>query len=437
MSDLDGLAADLDGELVTPEAPGYDAARIPAIPRYRDVRPQAVVRCASPQDVARTLRHARATGTHVVPRGGGHCFAGRSSTEGLLLDLGRLDTVEVDGDGRATIGAGARLAQVYDALHARGRTIPAGCGPTVGIAGLTLGGGIGLLGRRYGLTCDSLVGAQVVLADGRCVDCDADREPELFWALRGAGGGQFGVVTALVFATVPDARATRFELHWPAGSATAVAAAWQEWAPDAPDDITANLTVVAQPGHQLRVVVFGAALRDTDATGVLLDELAAAAGARPDIRLRGGLAIRDLKRSFAEPDEGAGALTTSRSEFFDRPLPAAALADLVDGLVGARQELNFTAMGGAYDRLAPDATAFAHRGQRFLLEHVGEDGGRVDRAWEIAHAHGSGRVYPNFPDPRLPDWAAAYHGGNLARLVAIKQRYDPDGLFRFPQALRP
>jgi FAD/FMN-containing dehydrogenase len=437
MSDLDGLGAALDGDLMTPEASGYDAARVPAIPRYRDVRPQAVVRCASPQDVARTLGHARATGTHVVPRGGGHCFAGRSSTEGLLLDLGRLDTVEVDGDGRATIGAGARLAQVYDALHARGRTIPAGCGPTVGIAGLTLGGGIGLLGRRYGLTCDALVGAQVVLADGRYVDCDADREPELFWALRGAGGGQFGVVTTLVFDTVPEPRATRFELHWPAGSATAVVAAWQEWAPDAPADITANLTVVAEPGRPLRVVVFGAALRDTDATGVLLDELAAAVGARPDTRLRGGLAIRDLKRSFAEPDEGAGAPTTSRSEFFDRPLPAAAVADLVDGLVGARQELNFTAMGGAYDRVAPDATAFAHRGRRFLLEHVGEDDARVDRAWEIAHAHGSGRVYPNFPDPKLADWATAYHGGNLARLVAAKQRYDPDGLFRFPQALRP
>ena len=436
MSDLDGLRADLDGDLLTPGSPGYDAARAPAISRFRDVRPQAVVRCASARDVARTLGHARATGTHVVPRGGGHCFAGRSSTDGLLLDLGRLDTVEVAGDGRATIGAGARLAQVYDALHARGRTIPAGCGPTVGIVGLTLGGGLGLLGRAYGLTCDVLVGAQVVLADGRCLDCDANREPELFWALRGAGGGQFGVVTALVFDTVPEPRATRFELHWPAGSAAAVIAAWQGWAPDAPDDITANLTVVAEPGGPLRVVVFGAALRDTDATGALLDELATAVGARPEAHLRGGLPVRDLKRSFAEPDQGMEAPpTTSRSEFFDRPLPAATIAELLDGLAGRRQELNFTAMGGAYNRVAPDTTAFAHRNARFLLEHLGDDGGRVDRSWAIAHAHGSGRVYPNFPDPGLADWAEAYHGGNLARLVAAKQRYDPDRLFRFPQSL--
>jgi FAD/FMN-containing dehydrogenase len=438
MSDLDGLRADLDGDLLTPGSPGYDAARVPAIPRFRDVRPLAVVRCASPRDVARTLRHARATGTHVVPRGGGHCFAGRSTTEGLLLDLGRLDTVEVDGDGRATIGAGARLAQVYDALHARGRTIPAGCGPSVGIAGLTLGGGIGLLGRRYGLTCDVLVGAQVVLADGRCLDCAANREPELFWALRGAGGGQFGVVTSLVFDTVPEPCATRFDLHWPAAAAAAVVAAWQGWAPDAPDDITANLTVVAEPGRPLRVVVFGAALRDPEATSALLDELTAGVGARPHSRLRGGLPVRDLKRSFADADEGAATpVTTSRSEFFDRPLPDPAVTALLDGLAGARQELNFTAMGGAYDRVAPDATAFAHRGRRFLLEHVGEDAGRVDRSWAIAHDHGSGRVYPNFPDPRLAVSAEAYHGDNLARLVAAKQRYDPDGLFSFPQALAP
>ncbi|MDQ6848971.1 MAG: FAD-binding protein, partial [Actinomycetota bacterium] len=119
-------------------------------------------------------------------------------------------------------------AHVYDALHQHGRTIPAGCGPTVGIAGLTLGGGLGLLGRVHGLTCDALISAQVVLADGRMVECDTQCDPELFWALRGAGGGQFGVVTSLVFATVPEPHATRFELHWTDGAAAAVIAAWQQ-----------------------------------------------------------------------------------------------------------------------------------------------------------------------------------------------------------------
>jgi FAD/FMN-containing dehydrogenase len=440
MTDLAELRTALDGELLTPDSPGFDAARRPAMPRSSEVHPVAVARCATVQDVVRTLAHARATGTPVAPRGGGHCFAGRSSTEGLQLDLGRLDTITVDAGGRATIGAGARLAQVYDALHARGRTIPAGCGPTVGIAGLTLGGGIGLLGRRYGLTCDVLVGAQVVLADGRCVDCDAEREAELFWALRGAGGGQFGVVTALHYATVAEPLATRFELRWSPGAAAAVVAAWQEWAPAAPDDLTANLSV-AVDADGLHVVVFGAALRDPEATRTRLAELIAGVGARPDVDLRGGMPVRDLKRSFAEEPAEAGP-SVSRSEFFARPLPGAAiaalLAELTAGPPHGRRELAWTAMGGAYDRVAPDATAFAHRGVRFLLEHVeaGADGPRwVDRSWSIAHAHGSGRVYPNFPDLRLDGWAHAYHGENLPRLIAARNAYDPERLFRSPHTL--
>ena len=443
MNDLDGLRAALDGELLTSASPGYDTARRPAMARYRDVRPRAVVQCASIQDVVRTIGYARDTGTHVVPRGGGHCFAGRSSTEGMVLDVGRLNAITVGPGGRATVGAGARLAQVYDTLHKSGRTVPAGCGPTVGIAGLTLGGGLGLLGRKHGLTCDALAGARVVLADGRLVDCDTGREPELFWALRGAGGGQFGVVTSLVFGTVPEPCATRFELCWPDAAAAGVIAAWPDWAPDAPDDVTADLTVVAEPGRPMRVTVFGASLRDAEATSDLLDELIAGVGTRPDPHLCDGMAFRDLKRSFAGPGpqvEGGQLTTTSRSEFFARPLPPAAISALLGELTArqspGRRELNFTAMGGAYNRVAADATAFAHRGERFLLEHAADgDPQWIDRSWAIAHAYGSGRVYPNFPDPQLDGWAAAYHGGNLARLVAAKHAYDPGRLFRFPQAI--
>jgi FAD/FMN-containing dehydrogenase len=199
--DPDALLADLDGELLTWGRPGYDAARRPVNGARHDRHPRFVLCCRSVADVVAAIGFARNTGEHVAVRGGGHCSAGRSSTDGLLIDLAGLDGVRVADDGNAVIGAGARLGQVYAALHARGRTLPAGCGATVGIAGLTLGGGIGLLGRRYGLTCDRLVGAQVVLADGRVVDCDLDRDADQFWALRGAGGGQFGVVTALRFDT--------------------------------------------------------------------------------------------------------------------------------------------------------------------------------------------------------------------------------------------
>ena len=197
--DLAELGDSLDGELFSPDSPGYEAVRRPVNLVYREVRPRLVVLCRSVSDVVGAMTYATAAGDRVAPRGGGHCFAGRSSTDGIVLDMSGLDGIWV-ADGRvATIGAGARLGQVYAALHAYGRTLPAGCGPTVGITGLTLGGGIGLLGRKYGLTCDRLVGAQVVLPNGSVVDCDHDHEPDLFWALRGAGGGQFGVVTSLRF----------------------------------------------------------------------------------------------------------------------------------------------------------------------------------------------------------------------------------------------
>jgi FAD/FMN-containing dehydrogenase len=342
----------------------------------------------------------------------------------VLVDLGGLAGVTVAGDGIANIGAGARLAGVYAALHEHGRAIPAGCGATVGIAGLTLGGGIGLIGRAYGLTCDRLVSAEVVLADGTVVECSGDREPDLFWALRGAGGGQFGVVTSLRFATVPEPVTTRFELRWTSAIAEVIAA-WQDWAPDAPDDVTAVLTVVAEAGKPLSATMFGATLRDPGATAEVLRAFT------PEPVIEGGLPYSVLKSSFADD----AAVVRIRSEFFARSLTRRTIERLLDTL-RAPARLTFTPMGGAYNRVAADATAFAHRDQRFLLEHVAAPASTwIDRSWDIAHAEGSGRVYPNFPDPALVDWASAYHGDGHARLVAIKRTYDPGRLFSFPQSV--
>ena len=431
----------VDGELLTPASPGYDTARRPENRAYDDVRPALVLRCGSEADVVHGLRYALETGLPVVPRGGGHCFAGRSSTEGLLLDLSPLATVDVDDAGVARIGAGARLGRVYAELHRAGRTLPAGCGETVGIAGLTLGGGFGLLGRRYGLTCDRLVAARVVLADGRVVECDDERKPDLFWALRGAGGGQFGVVTSLTFATVPEPVTTRFELRWSSAVATDVVAAWQSWAPDAPDELTANLTLVAAPGRtDLEVIAFGASMLDEQRTRELLDALPVPS--RAD--LRGGLAYSELKRTFAalDPREDTEKRTRIRSELFTGPLDPATVHSLLGGLLDRRvdehRQLTFLALGGAYGRVAADATAYAHRDACFNLEHVGPATGPwVDRSWEVGHVDGSGGVYANFPDVALPNGPAAYHGANLGRLARIKCAYDPDRLFDFPQCIEP
>jgi FAD binding domain/Berberine and berberine like len=429
----------LDGELFSADSPGYEAIRRPVNAAYREVRPRLVVACRSVSDVVAMMRYATAAGDRVAPRGGGHCFAGRSSTDGIVLDLSGLDAIRMADDRVAAIGAGARLEQVYGALHARGWTLPAGCGPTVGITGLTLGGGIGLLGRKHGLTCDHLVGAQVVLSSGNVVDCDHDREPDLFWGLRGAGGGQFGVVTSLRFDTIPEPVTTRIEAHWPDIALEELVAAWQAWAPDAPGDLTVNLTLDSEPGAPVRATLFGASTLEEGSTGELLREFTEQAGVAPTIELRAGLPYHRLKHTFADPRDLPGRALRIRSEFFramsDHTL-ASLLTQLGDpGTVGRRQ-LTFTAMGGAYNRVAEDATAFAHRGERFLLEHIADAADPwADRSWATAHADGSGRVYPNFPDPALDDWAAAYHAGNYPRLASVKNAYDPHRFFDFPQAI--
>src|SRR5829696_6237017 len=232
-SDWGALQSAIAGDVVLPGSPGYESARKLAIARFHHVRPQAVVRCAIPADVSETISFARRIGLRTAARSGGHCFAGRSSTEGIVVDVTTMRSVSVSG-GVATVGAGARLGEVYDTLAQYGLTIPGVCGPSVGISGLALGGGLGILGRKHGLTSDHLLGLQIVLADGRVVMCDEQHDEELFWALRGAGGGSFGVVTSLIFNTLPAPAATGFHLLWPHTHTAALISAWQAWAPAAP-----------------------------------------------------------------------------------------------------------------------------------------------------------------------------------------------------------
>jgi len=404
-----------------------------------------VVACASERDIARAIRHSAATGMRLVPRGGGHCFAGRSTIDGIVLDLASMDEVDVDPTGTATIGAGCRLGRVYSALHAVGRTLPAGCGETVGIAGLTLGGGIGLLGRQHGLTCDRLVGARVVLADGHIVECDERREPDLFWALRGAGGGQFGVVGTFRFATVPESLVSRVEVSMPASvDLGAVVTTWQEFAPDAPDGLILDLVIEQDPGVPgVQVRVVGASSLPVSVTNAWLLDLLGSAASAARLQVDDPVPYSALKETHADERRSLSQRPVRlRSEFFERTIEEPVLEQILSLLADADRQrprrLSFTAMGGAYNRVGPGETAFAHRGTRFLLEHVGDpDDPWIDDSWAAAHEAGSGRVYPNFPDPLLEDPLSAYHGANAERLAGIKRRYDPHRFFDFPQAIQP
>ena len=454
--DWSALQRAIAGDVLLPDSPAFETVRRPQIARFQDIRPQAVVRCRTAADVSETVGFASRSGLHLAVRSGGHCFAGRSSTTGIVIDVSPMRSVSVR-DGIATVGAGAKLGDVYDALADHDLTIAAGCGPTVGIAGLVLGGGLGILGRKHGLTSDQLVGAEVVLADGRIVECDERRDADLFWALRGAGGGQFGIVTRLSLRTLRAPAATSLHLTWPHVHAAALVEAWQAWAPAAPDELAASLLLTATGDVEQPPVVrlFGAMLGSEADTAQLIGELVARAGAEPASAALVHAPYRDTKRHLAEqgPDELEGeGHGFSKSEFFARPLPPDAIEALVEHFSSRRaprqaRELDFTPWGGAYNRVPAGATAFVHRDERFLLKHgVEVDAGAspsereaarewLARSWALVLPWGTGRVYPNFPDPELVGWAGAYHGSNYDRLLRVKASYDPVNVFRFEQSL--
>lgn len=424
----------------------YETLRKPAEQRFHHIRPAAVVRCETVLDVATAIACAGRTHIPVAVRSGGHDFAGRSTTTGMVLDLGGMNRISVDGTS-VTVGPGARLADIRGALSPRGRALPAGSEPTVGIGGLTLGGGLGVLGRLHGLTCDSLTGAEAVLADGRLVQCDDEHHPDLFWALRGGGAMGVGIVTKLVFDTVPQPAGTLFRLTWRWSEAAGVVDAWQRWAPDLPRHVAASLLLNAPagPGAGPAVTVVGsAATVGPGAVRDLLEPLTSSVGVAPQQEWQDAHPPAP-EAALATPAASPAGRHFSRSEYFRGPIPLAVIRDLVEQLTtdprpGEARELDFSPWGGAYNRPAPDDTAFPHRRERFLLKHgatihpdparrgSGLPSGWLDRSWHRVHPFGSGGVYPNFPDPLLADPEGAYYGPNLGRLQRVKAAYDPAGL---------
>src|SRR5215211_1415596 len=209
------LRSAVRGPVLFPRTPGYGSARLVYNARYDGTRPLAVVQPLDTRDVQAVVAWARRFDVRIVPRSGGHSYAGYSTVaDGVVVDLARLSAIRVAG-GRATVGPGAQLIDVYSKLASRGLLIPAGSCPSVGIAGLALGGGHGLSGRRFGLTTDNLRAATIVTADGRARHVDADTNEDLYWACRGGGGGNFGIATSLTLRTHRASRAAYFFVSWP------------------------------------------------------------------------------------------------------------------------------------------------------------------------------------------------------------------------------
>ena len=248
-ADWQQLARNVSGTLARPGSATYHTVRLTQNPRYDGARPLAVLSVAGAADVATAIAFAQDHGVAVAIRSGGHSYPGWSAGDGaLVVDVRPLHRVSLSGT-TATVGAGASLVQVYDALGTRGRGIAGGSCPTVGIAGLTQGGGVGVLTRAHGLTCDAVTSMRVVLADGRTVTASADQEPDLYWALRGGGGGHLGVVTSFRMRTFAAPTITRAYLAWPFSAARRVVPHWLATAPTADRRLWSTLKLLGGAAH--------------------------------------------------------------------------------------------------------------------------------------------------------------------------------------------
>ncbi|WP_171074286.1 FAD-binding oxidoreductase [Nonomuraea basaltis] len=437
------LRGRLSGTLVLPGDAGYAAARRLYNPAYDRIRPGGVAYCANAADVSACLAFARANRVPVTARSGGHSYAGWSTGTGLVIDLSRMRSVAY-ADGRATIGAGAKLIDVYDRLSRHGVSVPAGTCPTVGISGLTLGGGIGVMSRKYGLTCDVLESVRVVTADGRVLTCDATRNAGLFWACRGGGGGNFGVAVSFTFRTFETRDLTVFFLNWPWSKARAVVRAWQSWAPSAPGELWSSLHLTRSAGG-LDVQIVGTYEGRKSALDRLLGPLVAGAG-RPSSRSARSVPYLEAmkimggcsSRTVAECRRTPRTVYSGKSHMAYGKLSADGVRALVNGVArGGRHSVLMDAMGGAIARVGPAATAFPHRAALFSVQYYQEG---MDRTWlRKIHANMSryfgDHAYVNYIDPDLMTWRSAYYGSNAARLAQVKATYDPDRLFRLPQGL--
>jgi FAD/FMN-containing dehydrogenase len=451
--DWSALDAGLAGSVDLPGTAAYDAAHRLVDPRFDAVAPPAVARCATPADVTEVIRFARRFGVPVVPRGGGHSYVGASTSRtGVVLDLRGLQAVRYDAGSRtATIGGGARLLDVYDRLDASGVSIPSGSCGTVGIGGITLGGGIGMAASAYGLTCDAVVAADVATADGRLRTVHAGREPDLFWALRGGGGGHVGVITGWRMRTYPAAPVGSFVLSYPWAAAARVAAGWQARLMSAPDETWSACQFASDAQGRLGVRISGVVLG-----GAADDEVAAivrAVGLEPAKVRVDRRPHREVVHDRAGCDDGGdcGARSTelAGSDVFPRILPPAAVAVLLATVERRARDrapgvAKLKRMTGAQARVPAGATAFPWRGGCTMLQWLvqpatGDHGTvRAGYAWidagHRAMARWSAGRYVNYlePDPAV---LPRYYGANLPRLRRIRAAADPDRLFRSPYAV--
>jgi FAD binding domain/Berberine and berberine like len=449
--------------MVTPSHPDYATLNILHNKRnyiQPQVQPALRILCTSTQAVADSVNWLRNNNLPFAIRSGGHCYENFSSSADVVIDLRKMGLVTVNAANQTVqVSAGASLWKIYSAVAAQGFAFAGGSCPTVGIAGHALGGGMGLLGRRYGLCCDNMIGVRLVKADGTIVEADATNAPDILWASRGGGGGSFGVATRFTFKMHPLTFVKTFTMTWnfantaaALAKARAVFNAWQTWAPNAPNDITAIMTVQRVAGNQLRLRCIGQTTASSGTNAALLTQLSnltsvQAPASGPTITKRSFI---DAVTAFAGGLDYETIYMDAKSDFVLSPLPAAAITTLFSAIMSwpaGNVAALCDAYGGAIANLAANATAFPYRAAgTYAIQYYsrwtnGADSSfRVPRLEQVYNAMApfrpaSAPAYVNYCDGGLANYATSYWGSNAAQLHSIKQALDPANLFQHGQSV--
>jgi FAD/FMN-containing dehydrogenase len=450
--DLATLRSRLDGQLCLPGEPGYEDGRKVANLKYAR-QPAMIVRAASAADVVQAVRFARRHDLPLAVKSGGHSLAGHSNVDGaMVIDASRMKGISIDAGKRvARVQTGATSGDLAGPAHAYGLALSTGDAASVGLGGLTLGGGIGFMARKYGLAIDNLISVEIVTADGRLIRASEKQHSDLFWALRG-GGGNFGIVTEFEFRLAPVGQVYGGVLVLPATKD--VIRGYLDYAAAAPDELTTIAHVMHAPPapfipeERVGEVMLVIYITHTGRPGEGERDVAPLrALARPIADLVSPIpypAMYQFTRPLEEPH-----FALVRSMFADA-IPDTAIESILAAVSNSPGPLNIVelrALGGAVGRVAPGETAFAHREAPFMVAVLGlwEDPNEdpaVHERWTVGAwdqlKHLRRGVYVNFvSDEGEARVREAYPSATYTRLAEVKRRYDPDNFFHFNQNIRP
>ncbi|HEY6400523.1 MAG TPA: FAD-binding oxidoreductase [Blastocatellia bacterium] len=457
--EIDELRMMMRGPLLRAGQPGYDEARVIFNGMF-DRRPALIARCQGAADVVDAVRFASRRQLLTAVRGGGHSVAGASMCDdGFVIDLSLMNSVVVDHKRRvAHVQGGATWAGVDRETQAFGLATPGGIVSHTGVAGLTLGGGIGWLRNKYGLSCDNLVAANVVTADGEVLRANADENADLFWALRGGGAG-FGVVTSFEFGLHPVGPmvAVVFSMY-PMAATRDVLNHWREWVASAPAAATSEIVMWTAPAasglppsvHDRDVVIASGVYAGDPREGMRALQPLREFGA-PLGEIAGQIPYRNLQRAFDPYLPNTGEVISYWKSLYLDDLTDAAIEIMADRAENrsSRSTMVFIQhLGGAVRRVRPDETAFANRDSAFVMNFMGDwrDARETPRhvewvreAWRLLSPHSTGAVYLNYLGREERDADSLAHatfGANYDRLAQIKAKYDPTNLFRLNHSLK-